>query len=260
VYRPCIRGCIYSPFVGEGISGGPVDPGPWTPADIVTSAWLDASDTSPTNIIQSGGLVSQLTDKGTSGTRHLVQSTSGNRMSTGLETINGLNVLSSSVLDKFMQNSGFPMPASGNVCVSFVAQIDGQATNTNASLVSMDAANNDWQLNSNNASQFNGALNAVGSGSIIGTSDSLTGGPFTGPVVWTLQFNFDDNVKKVYTNGVERSSGTYNNKIDPSQLLRIFSNRAGLQSVFGLFGEMVIFEDISQCANVQTYLTDKWVP
>ena len=152
------------------------------------------------------------------------------------------------------------MPASGNVCVSFVAQIDGQATNTNASLVSMDAANNDWQLNSNNASQFNGALNAVGSGSIIGTSDSLTGGPFTGPVVWTLQFNFDDNVKKVYTNGVERSSGTYNNKIDPSQLLRIFSNRAGLQSVFGLFGEMVIFEDISQCANVQTYLTDKWVP
>lgn len=226
----------------------------WTPADITTLGWYDPSDTD--TITSSGGLVSQLDDIGTSSTEHLVQSTGSKQMSTGLQTINGLNVLSSTTTTRLMENLTFPVPASGNLSVAFVAKIDGQTPTTSSSLISMDAVN-DWQINSNNATQFNGALNAN-----IGSFDPMSGGPFTGPDVWSVVFNFDGGIKKVFVNGVERSSGTYTTAMDTVQKLRIFANRGGANPIFGLFGEMIITEDVSDATRqlMENYLTDKWMP
>ncbi|OEU67463.1 MAG: hypothetical protein BBJ57_02080 [Desulfobacterales bacterium PC51MH44] len=251
--RSCVKSAFLSPMLSPVSGGG----GGFTPADITTLGWWDASDTSPTNIIQSGGLVSQITDIGTSGVEHLVQANSSNRMSTGLQTINSLNALSSLTDDKFMFNGTFPIPASRNVSASMVAQIDGQTTDTNASLVSMDASA-DWQLNSDNGSVFDGELTSsnIGDGSIV-----LTGGPYTGSlVIWTLEFDLDNLTKSIYANGTLVGTGTYTGGMDLSQSLRIFTNRAASQFTFGLFGEMVIFEDLSQRGNVETYLTNKWMP
>ena len=247
--------------IGIGIgmpsgAGGVGGVSPFTPSDMTTVGWWDASDTSPTNIIESGGLVSQLTDIGTNESEHLVQVTGSAQMSTGLQTINGLNVLSNETLGKHMESLTFPIPSSGNVSISFVARIDGQNPQNFAALISMDASSNDWQLETNNASQFNGKLNV----SNIGSSDTLTGGPFTGPDIWSLVFDFDSGTKKVYTNGIERSSGTYTAKINASQSLRVFINRGVNNWIYGLFGEMVVYEDGSQVSNVESYLTDKWIP
>ena len=245
---------IGMPSGAGGIGGGGT--APFTPADITTVGWWDASDTSPTNIIESGGLVSQLTDIGTNESEHLVQTTGSFQLSTGLQTINGFNVLSSVTADKYIESLTFPIPSSGNVSISFVAQIDGKNASGNASLISMDATSHDWQLDARDTSQFSGELTA----NDIGSSDVLTGGPFTGPDIWSLVFDFDSGTKKVYTNGVERSSGTYTAKLNASQSLRVFANRAVNSRVNGLFGEMVIYEDGSQVSNVESYLTDKWIP
>lgn len=242
--RPMIRPMIRS-MIGDEKA--------FTPADITTLGWYDPSNTS--TITSAANLVSQIDDIGSSGSEHLVQGTVSKQMSTGLQTMNGLNVLSSTVASKLMQNLTFPVPVSGNLTISFVARIDGQTTSTSTALISMDATK-DWQLMSANTAQFNGALNTAG----LGSYDTLSGGPFTGPDIWTLVFDFDNSIKKIFVNGIERSSGSYNTVMDSVQKLRIFANRGGANPVFGLFGEMVITEDVSEetRSNLQGYLSNKW--
>jgi hypothetical protein len=63
---------------------------PWKPGDISTTAWYDAADTS--TITESGGSVSQWDDKSGNG-YHAFELTASNQPQTGVDTINGLNVL-----------------------------------------------------------------------------------------------------------------------------------------------------------------------
>jgi len=62
----------------------------WTPAEITTTAWFDASDTS--TITHSSGSVSQWDDK-SGNDNDVIQSTGSNQPTTGTRTINSLNVL-----------------------------------------------------------------------------------------------------------------------------------------------------------------------
>lgn len=63
---------------------------PWTPSEITTALWLDAADTS--TIVQSGGLVSQWSDK-SGNAHHAVQATGSLQPQTGADTIGGKNAL-----------------------------------------------------------------------------------------------------------------------------------------------------------------------
>jgi hypothetical protein len=62
----------------------------WTPANITTLAWYDASDTG--TITSSLGKVSQWDDK-SGNTRHLTQGTGAYQPTTGSATMNGLNAI-----------------------------------------------------------------------------------------------------------------------------------------------------------------------
>ena len=64
----------------------------WTPANLTggMSAWFDAADTA--SIVSSGGSVSQWKDKSGNG-HHAVQGTVASQPTTGVDTLNGLNVL-----------------------------------------------------------------------------------------------------------------------------------------------------------------------
>ncbi len=62
----------------------------WTPASLTLSHWYDASDTA--TITHAAGVISQWSDK-SGNSRHLVQATGAYRPSTGLDTQNGLNVV-----------------------------------------------------------------------------------------------------------------------------------------------------------------------
>ncbi|OVE77886.1 hypothetical protein BVX99_01360, partial [bacterium F16] len=63
---------------------------PWTPAEITTTGWYDASDT--TTITESGGSVSTWHDK-SGNVNHASQPTSANQPKTGTRSRNGLNVI-----------------------------------------------------------------------------------------------------------------------------------------------------------------------
>jgi len=227
----------------------------WTPAEITTIGWWDASDTSPANIIQSGGLVSQLSDIGTNANQHLAQATGARQMSTGLQTVNGLNVLSSLIDDRFMETLTFPIPASGNVSISLIARIDSALMSAFSSLISMNAAADDWQLQADNTTQFDGSLRS----SCLGGTVDIAGGPYTGPDIWTLKFDWDNSLKSVFVNSVPVGSSNYvDSKLALSQELRIFTNRGSSTGIFGIFGEMVITEDCSCRSIIETYLSRKW--
>lgn len=81
----------------------------WTPTEITTDQWLDASDTSPTNIIESGGDVSQWTDKSTIGTNHVTQGTGLDQPTTDVVAaeINGLNTIRFDGIDHHLINTSY---------------------------------------------------------------------------------------------------------------------------------------------------------
>ena len=67
-----------------------VTQGLWTPKDIETALWLDASDA--LTITESGGAVSQWDDK-SGNTNHVTQVTGADQPETGSRMQNGLNVI-----------------------------------------------------------------------------------------------------------------------------------------------------------------------
>lgn len=76
----------------------------WTPAQIATAAWWDASDVS--TISDTGGAVDQWSDKSGNG-RHFTQVTPTEKPTTGVATIGGLNALDFDNDDALL-NSGLP--------------------------------------------------------------------------------------------------------------------------------------------------------
>lgn len=77
---------------GNGSAQGAVSAGAiWTPAEITVALWLDAADAG--TITEVSGAVSDWADK-SSNARNFTQPTAGSKPTTGVDTINGLNVLS----------------------------------------------------------------------------------------------------------------------------------------------------------------------
>jgi hypothetical protein len=70
----------------------------WTPAEIATFSWYDASDAS--TIIESGGAVSQWNDK-SGNNKHVTQSSEAKKPTTGIRTMGGLNVMNFDATEDF---------------------------------------------------------------------------------------------------------------------------------------------------------------
>lgn len=83
---------------------------PWTPAQITTAIWLDASDAS--TITESGGVVSQWDDKSGNG-RHFTQSTVANRptfesaVQNGLSAVKFVNGPGAGATRQFVENTSY---------------------------------------------------------------------------------------------------------------------------------------------------------
>ncbi len=107
-------------IISSGILGGG---GLWTPAEITTGAWFDAADTTPGNIVESGGLVSLWADKSGEG-RDATQGTGSEQPTTGAETLGGLNVITGD------GTRSMEFQYTHNQSVSFAFVGNYQATNT----------------------------------------------------------------------------------------------------------------------------------
>ena len=229
--------------------------GVWTPANLTTVAWYDPSDTG--NITDTLGAVTQLDDIGSSGSLHLtLTGGTGTELTTGTRTQNSLNVLDGTESD-FLGHETFPVPSSGDIAIFMVGEIDSIPSSTFASILSMNAASNDWQFASNSTTQFDGALAWDGGTAVCAN------GPYAGPSIYCTKFDYTDlGTASVWMDGTIDGSESYSgaDKIGASQHFRAKSNRSGAFGVDGAFGEIVIVEGCSTATrqNIEGYLAHKW--
>ena len=224
----------------------------WSPSDITTIAWYDPSDLS--TISDTGGLVDVLSDK--SGNSEDISATLLDRPITNLVTINGLNALrfdGTTILRK----DSFNLPASGDNSVFAVSTIT-TVTNGTESLWSFNASPNfDYQFRAANSSQFNGFITQSG----IGSNIALTGGPFTGPSIFNINFNFTSSFYNAFVDGTQRAVNTaYTSALGTVQSFKMSANRGGARRLATNYGELIIVEDVSDSTReiIEGYLSHKW--
>jgi hypothetical protein len=92
----------------------------WTPSQIPTALWLDASDS--TTIAQSEGKVSKWDDKSSNG-RNAIQEDGVKQPYTGTRTIGGLNVLDFNGIAQNFRLPTFPNPTTSGL-IMIVADLD----------------------------------------------------------------------------------------------------------------------------------------
>jgi len=223
----------------------------WSPSDLTgLSGWYDPSDSG--TITESGGAVSQIDDK-SGGANHLAQGTGANQPTTGTRTQNSLNVLDFDGTD-YMNYGTFPVNSSGDLTIMGVFIID-VINHQSDSIFSMDATN-DFQIASDNASQFDGSIVVSG----IGTSAAWSGGPYSGVILAEVVFDYGATYK-AFVDGSEVASGTYTGtKLDTSQDFKVMVQRGTSRFVDGAMGELLVFDEVdaSSRSSARTYLADKW--
>jgi hypothetical protein len=92
----------------------------WTPAQVATALWLDASDSA--TITASSGLVSQWNDK--SGNSNNFTATGASRPTTGTRTINSLNTLDFNGTTAFLSSGSTFMTGTTSAMAVFAFQLD----------------------------------------------------------------------------------------------------------------------------------------
>ena len=211
--------------------------------------WWDASD-APT-ITESGGLVSAWADKAPGGGASLTQGLAPQQPQTGSRTLNSLNVIDFD--GGRLLEAARSFPVSGDVAFHMVLQVDA-VTNLFEAVLAVEATN-DFQIDANSSTQFDGRMNMAG----IGTTAALTGGPFNGALILSAVFDLTGSgTAEVFINNLSRVSTAYTVPIDSSSALHIMTNRSKNAWMDGMVGEIVITADVTNRADYHSYLAAKW--
>lgn len=210
--------------------------------------WWDASDA--TSITDETGAVTGWADKTGAGT--LSQGNPVLRPTTGTRSLNGLNVIDFDGA-QFLWDGVRSLPTSGNMAFHMALVIDS-TSNAFEALLSVDATN-DFQLDAANAAQFDGQLNATG----IGSSSTLTGGPFSGGLIISMIFDRTGTATaEVFIANASRGLTSYTQALDTTVALHLMANRALNARVDGAVAEMALTSTINNRADYHAYLAAKW--
>jgi len=235
------------PGILSPLAGGPT----WTPEQITTLQWSDAADAD--TITEIAGDVAQWDDK-SGNENHLTQSTGTNQPRTGVRTLNGLNILNYN--GDFLEVASFPVPASGDIAIFAVSEVD-VVTNNSDSMFSMDSSDNDFTFRAE-SSPFTGRINTTG----IGNNVTLTDGPHEGPSIYNTNFDFTGLAKyNAFIDGTQRASNTnYSTKLNTPQSFKLMATRNGTSPLDGAVGEVILVEDVSEATRqlIEGYLAWKW--
>jgi hypothetical protein len=184
----------------------------------------------------------------------MLQILTANKPTTNTRTINSLNVLDFDGND-WLDVDTFNTPSSGDMAFFMVAEIDS-IDNANDALFSIDGGT-DFQFTAGNATQFDGHIDTIG---MTGDNVDLTGGPFAGPSIYNLNFDYAGaSVFNAYIDGTKRSTDATCDGILSNGPLAIFKNR-GSQYPNGAVGEFIVCKDVTveNRQKIEGYLAHKW--
>lgn len=236
--RPFI---VYPPASGDTL---------WTPSQITTTAWYDASDT--TTITESGGAVSQLSDKSTNN-YHATQVTAAKQPTTGTRTINGLNVLDFDGTDDSLAIAHSALYSIPATCYLFtVAQLDGSTAN--AIICASQSLNRKWGLDLDTDGTDTLTIRSGSSQRAIGTAGTLD------LAIWAQEADGAGNLK-ARKSGNLIYDGTPSAADATSDNLHIGS-RVGTGNYFdGIIAEIIRIDssiDTDTRYRIEGYLANKW--
>ena len=210
--------------------------------------WWDADDAA-TISADGNGSVSSWADK--AGGAALVTSFGTSEPRSETRSLNGHNVLDFDGGD-FLERAT-TLPGSGDVAFHMAVEIDSTASAFEA-LLSVEATN-DFQIDSANATQFDGRLNLAGAGSPL----NLTGGPFAGALILSVVFDRTGTATaEVFVGDVSRGATAYTAPLDTAVALHIMANRSKNAWVNGALGEVIITGNVANRADYHAYLATKW--
>lgn len=222
--------------------------GSFSPAsDTQTLGWWDAAETA--TITDNAGAVQiwAARDAGPD----LVQTNAARRPTTGVRNVNGLNVIDFDGGDFLTQ--AVSLPASGDVAFHMALAIDTTA-NAFEAVLAVDATN-DFQIDANSDTQFDGRINTAG----IGAATNLAGGPYGGVMVLSVICDFTGAGQiEVFINDVSRGATAYTTPLDTAQTLNIMTNRAQNAWVNGAVLELVVSANPNTRSDYHAYLSSKW--
>ena len=223
----------------------------WSPSDISTEGWWDASD--GLTITTSGSEVTLVTDK--SGNSYDLSTTTANRSGPTIGTVsqNGLNVFefASSIPNlQALENDSFAWDQSSSaIAFAFIFRCD-------------DESQSDQDFLVEGTETINPRIGARRTTSdnlqILTQSNSIqsSGGDVTEDQVYLVVLKFNSTNSFIRLDGTERATGNIGTTAFSS--LNISANFNEDQGVEGFIGEVVAFSDLSKTEKIEGYLAHKW--
>ena len=233
------------------LDAAPDTPLLWTPAEISTTAWYDASDAITINEDDAPGFVSQWDDK-SGNANHLIQGFGANQPAYGARQINGINILDFTPALQYM-NMTTTIAPTGEVHMFAVVEVDALSDqilfgNGGGTKLGMWTVNNTWGFRWSNLA--GGVTFSSPAGLNIGAGS---------PGIWRF-YREASNQTYAQKNAelTPYSSGLYSAAGNP-QLNRISFNNA--QGFDGKVAEVIIVNrvmTIDEIDRIHGYLAWKW--
>jgi hypothetical protein len=242
--------------------------GLWTPTNMTTVAWYDASDDSSLTYADVGGLdlVSAVANKGDGGSGwDLGQTSDSNKFETNLNTIGGLNTLYSDGTDH-MFVTGRSLPTSGNFMMIGVASFDNVSVAGDSFCSFNDDIDGTKEFNCRSGYTTGGNYWGEISSTGLHTGSSNTGKPSTSHsfAVYGHEFDFSNSEMNMWFTGVISDGANeplnYTTKPSNSGTFRINSNKGGSSQPRGDWCEMVLCEAVDTTSRqiLEGYFAWKW--
>jgi len=227
---------------------------PWSPSEIPTLAWWDASDAS--TIQHTSNSVTQWNDKSGNGVNLTVPSANA-APTINTRTLNNLNVMEYAGTNSGFRNSNFSYNRSSkSFCISFICNIITAPTNvqhfyfSGTNSVSPGKRIMARSVSSNTALQIFGGTGS--SNKVVGAS-GLT---LRTSVLISIEFTPTGPNSAIRVNGDEKNTGdTGNNHLN---YFNLGMNEGGAFSVEGFFGECILHNDNTMIEKIEGYLAHKW--
>ena len=231
-----------------------IDASPWTPHQISTKFWYDASDTS--TITSSSNVISQVNDKSGNGVNLNVITSNRFGPKTGTRSLNGLNVFAWDGENQILENDNFfHDQASTALFIAIVFRADSDQTQ-DFLLAGTESTQAGKRMSIRREENLN-RIQIIG-GSNTGTNISLTSNTNTGPegedTIILTKMNSASSVIRI--NGELAKTGNIGtNALDS---LNIGGNALERHNIYGYIAEIISFTDANQQTIVEGYLAHKW--